>query len=139
MLAKDVMQTDVVTVFEDTPIEDVLDLLVQEHISGVPVVDRDGVLVGMVSQGDLFFGRMTRPDPILDPKSERAGIRVRDIMTSPPICVHEDEPITEMAERMCNLHVHRLPVVRGGRLTGIVSSIDLCRLLYEDSPSPGRL
>jgi CBS domain-containing protein len=135
MLAKDVMKTEVVTVQEDTPITEVFDLLIMEHISGVPVVDRQGDLVGVVSQVDLFFGGMTRPDPLLLTETGEPQVLVRDVMTSPPVCIQEDEPISTMAERMCRMHIHRLPVVRDGKLTGIVTSIDLCRVLCSHSPT----
>ena len=133
MLAKDLMQVEVITVQDDTALEDVLDLLMQEHISGAPVVDREGMLVGVISQVDVFFGGRTRPG--LQEASGNGGVtRVRDVMTSPPICAGEEMPVHDMAEIMCKLHIHRLPVVKKGRLSGMVSSIDICRAMCHGSP-----
>ena len=134
MIAKDLMQVNVITVQDDTTLEEVLDLLMQEHISGAPVVDRDGVLVGVVSQVDVFFGGRTRPGLNDGPGEGDQVTRVRDVMTSPPICTSEDTPVNDMAEVMCKLHIHRLPVVSSGRLTGMVSSIDICRAMCHNSP-----
>ncbi len=135
MLAKDVMKTEVITVQEDTPVSEVFDLLIIEHISGVPVVDRQGDLIGVVSQIDLFFGGMTRPDPLLVKENGESQVLVRDVMTSPPVCIQEDEPVSRLADTMCRMHIHRLPVVRDGKLTGIVTSIDLCRVLCSHTPT----
>ncbi|MBD3868190.1 MAG: CBS domain-containing protein [Acidobacteria bacterium] len=134
MIARDLMQVEVITVQDDTALEDVLDLLMQEHISGAPVVDREGFLVGVISQVDVFFGSRTRSG-LNERVGERTEItRVKDVMTSPPICANEDTPVHDMAEMMCKLHIHRLPVVKRGRLSGMVSSIDICRAMCHGSP-----
>jgi len=134
MIAKDLMQVEVITVQDDTALEDVLDLLMQEHISGAPVVDREGFLVGVISQVDVFFGGRTRPG-LNDGAAQGAEVTlVKDVMTSPPICAKEDTPVHDMAEMMCKLHIHRLPVVKRGKLSGMVSSIDICRAMCHGSP-----
>ncbi len=134
LLAKDLMQVEVITVQDDTELDEVLDLLMQEHISGAPVVDCEGLLVGVISQVDVFFGSRTRPG-LNDGTAEGSGVTlVRDVMTSPPICAAEDMPVQDMAEIMCKLHIHRLPVVKRGRLSGMVSSTDICRAMCHRSP-----
>ena len=129
MTAKDLMQVEVITVQDDTCLEEVLDLLMQEHISGAPVVDRDGFLVGVISQVDVFFGSRTRPGLNAVEPGVATVTLVKDVMTSPPICAAEDTPVHDMAEIMCKLHIHRLPVVKRGKLSGMVSSIDICRAM----------
>jgi CBS domain-containing protein len=133
MVARDLMQVEVITVQDDTVLEDVLDLLIQEHISGAPVVDRNGQLVGVISQVDAFFGTRTLPASSGEVAGELGAIQVRDVMTSPPICATEDTPVQDMAAIMCKLHIHRLPVVNKGRLSGMVSSIDICRAMCHNS------
>ena len=135
MIARDVMKSEVITVQEDAPISDALDLLVLEHISGVPVVDGKGDLVGIISQVDLYFAGMTRPDPLFLPEKGESQILVRDVMTSPPVCVNEEATVNSIADMMCRLHLHRLPVVRDGKLSGIVTTIDLCHVLCSYSPT----
>jgi CBS domain-containing protein len=134
MIARDLMQVEVITVQDDTALEDVLDLLMQEHISGAPVVDGQGFLVGVISQVDVFFGGRTRPGLNDGPGNGAEVTRVKDVMTSPPICANEDTPVHDMAEMMCKLHIHRLPVVRRGKLSGMVSSIDICRAMCHGAP-----
>ena len=134
MIAKDLMQVEVITVQADTALEDVLDLLMAEHISGAPVLDRDGFLVGVISQVDVFFGGRTRPGLHEAGNSDAGLTLVKDVMTSPPICASEDTPVHDMAEMMCKLHIHRLPVVHKGRLSGMVSSIDICRAMCHGAP-----
>ena len=133
MVARELMQVDVISVQDDTALDEVLDLLIQEHISGAPVVDREGLLVGVISQVDVFFGSRTRPGLVRAAGEDRGVTQVRDVMTSPPICANEETPVHDMAEMMCKLHIHRLPVVKGGRLSGMVSSLDICRAMYHDS------
>ncbi len=127
------MQVEVISVQDDTVLEEVLDLLMQEHISGAPVVDRKGLLVGVISQVDAFFGSRTLPGSARNADGDLGVIQVRDVMTSPPICANEETPVHAMAEMMCKLHIHRLPVVKAGRLSGMVSSLDICRAMSHDS------
>ena len=134
MIAKDLMQVEVITVQDDTAREEVLDLLMQEHISGAPVVDREGFLVGVISQVDVFFGGRTRAGLNDGGGGPDRLTQVKDVMTSPPICAAEDTPVHDMAEMMCKLHIHRLPVVKRGRLAGMVSSIDICRAMCHGAP-----
>jgi CBS domain-containing protein len=126
MKARDLMQTDVLVVHEDLSARELFEIFVLEHVTGAPVVDRDGRFVGIVTQEDAWFGCATLPGAEEDPTT---GVRVRDIMTSPAFCASEDTDLNELAEMMWKLHLHRLPVVKGGRVSGVVSSIDLCKLI----------
>lgn len=129
MVARDLMKTAVVTVGEDCPLSEAKGLFVEHHVNGLPVVDRQGRLVGVVTQQDVYLGAATR--------SEVAGFgfepRVRDVMTSPAIAVGEETEVADLCRLMSGLGVHRIPIVRNGRVAGIVSSIDVCRAVFEGS------
>lgn len=131
MVAKDLMSTDVLTVAEDDHVEDLLDVLVGENIHGAPVLDKAGTLVGVVSQQDVFFGMMTR-----DTESARTRdsepLTVRSIMTSPAVSANEDTEIVALCRMMYKLRIHRVPIVCGNAVTGIVSSLDICASIARD-------
>ena len=128
MQAKDLMRRDVLTVREEDPVDETLDALVGKHIHGAPVVDEKGDLVGLVSQLDLHFGMMTRR---LATGSELGAdtnpkLRVGEIMTSPAVSAGEETEISDLCRMMHRLRLHRVPIVRGRRVTGVISSLDIC-------------
>jgi CBS domain-containing protein len=118
--ARDVWTTDVVRVTEDMEVRAVALLFGDEAITGAPVVDGEGRVVGVISQRDLL-------DHALTPSTEgRPAAIVRDIMTPAAVTVEEDTPLPEVAARMARHGVHRVVVVdRAQRVQGIVTSMDL--------------
>lgn len=124
MKVKDLMRTEVFTVQEDAGVNELIDVLVAEHIHGAPVVDRDGRVSGVVTQQDIFFGVK---GPGGDEGPEAAQVTIRDIMTAPAVCASEDTDVVSLCDMMYRLRIHRVPVVRDGRPVGIVSSLDVCR------------
>lgn len=148
MQARDVMTTSVVTVSPETPVTDIARLLLEKRVSGVPVVDADGRVVGIVSEGDLVrrlededdTGRSWWLDLLATPE-ERAeryvrahGRRARDIMTRDVVTVSPDTPLGAIARLLEEKHIKRVPVVENGRLVGIVSRADLLRALATKQP-----
>lgn len=133
MIARDIMQVDFVAIREDLPVDEILDLFLLHNIHAAPVIDRKGNLLGILTQQDLLFGKMTLPDDSCRPREagESGVVKARDIMTSPPVTATEETSIPDLAGVMCRFHVHRLPIVRDGRITGIVSSMDLCRMISK--------
>ena len=83
MVARELMQGQVITVTEEDSLEDVSHRLQQEHVHGAPVASPDGELVGFVTQGDVLFGSLGMATT--EPDSKRAKLRVRDVMTSPAV------------------------------------------------------
>ena len=133
--ARDVMQKHVVTVREDLPVSDLCDLFQQEHVHGVPVVDDGAGLIGFVSQEDVLFGLMGHLPSEQDElaQEEPPVPMVRDIMTAPAVSAGEDAHITDVCRLMWQLRIHHLPIVRSGRVTGMISSLDVCRVMAGEA------
>lgn len=112
MRVRDVMTTDVAVVLPGTPLKDVAKLLLDRGISGVPVVDTAGGVLGVVSETEL-----------LAPEGHVAG----EAMTAPAVTIAPNRPLAVAAETMLSKRVNRLPVVEDGQLVGIVARADLVR------------
>ena len=153
MNAHDLMSTDVVTVAPETPLRDVAKTLLRHRISAVPVVDDGGALVGIVSEGDLVgrkkTERETRSEWWLMRLAEGEPLNneylahlqsplavAREIMSSPVIAVSEDTPMDDIATLMGAHRVKRLPVLRDGRLVGILRRADLLRAIGGGITAP---
>jgi CBS domain-containing protein len=151
MKAGDVMTTEVVAIPPDTPTSSIASLLFKRGISAVPVVDGSGVPLGMVSEGDLMprddserearrdwwlkllaEGEELNPDYLhaLDGKDRTA----QQIMRSPVVTVEEDTDLVDVAETLASRRIKRVPVVRNGRVVGIVSRADLVKAVARQTP-----
>lgn len=123
--ARDFMADRLVSVCPDTDIHEAIKLLINEKISGLPVIDETGRLVGFLSEKDCFkvsFGCCYYLD--------RAG-RVSDYMTRPVITVNTDTDIVAVAEMFLRGPRRRFPVVSGDRVVGVISRRDALRALLE--------
>lgn len=146
MLAKDIMSTNVVTVKKDATIEEIARLLTEKNISGVPVVDENGNVVGMVTKKDLIYKDVDLKFPsyveILGGIFFVDGIKhyeeklkkllankAEDIMTDKVVTITEDMDIKTIAELMVEKGVNRLPVIKDEKLVGIVSRGDIVKSL----------
>ncbi|MEY9835675.1 CBS domain-containing protein [Streptacidiphilus sp. EB103A] len=134
---RDVMTTDAVTVTRQTPFKDVAEVLSRRRISAVPVVDGNGLIVGIVSQGDLlpkeaYRDRLPSRREVLlhlEEIEKAGGTTAGDIMTVPVAVIGPHATLSEAARLMARRHVHRLPVVDGReQLLGIVSRGDLLKV-----------
>jgi CBS domain-containing protein len=131
LLVGDVMTLDPVVVHVDAPLEDAAHLLRTNAISGLPVVDAWGSVVGVISQTDLVavmdspVGRLIRAEP--------SGLRVGELMSSPAVITLLTDTLREAARRMLATHVHRLVATDDtGRPVGVLSATDFVAL-YADS------
>ncbi len=138
MRAGDVMTKDVVTVGPGTSVIDVAKLLLDRRISGVPVVDDAGRLVGLVSEGDLMrraeLLTERRPwwaDPAADAEEtakayvKAHGLKAGDVMTTEVVTIGEHEPLDKIAMLFEARGIKRAPVLRDGKIVGIVSRANL--------------
>jgi CBS domain-containing protein len=148
--ARDIMSVKVITVSPSTPVHELAALMVEKHVSGLPVVNDDGTVVGIVSEGDL----LRRPE--IDTEKHRrrwasffAGAdeqarefakshakRAADVMTKRVIHVSESTPLGDIVSLMEKHRVKRLPVLGDGKLVGIVSRADLLRALAASQAEP---
>lgn len=141
MRAKDVMTTRVVTVTPDTPVPEIARLLLERRISAAPVVDAAERMVGIVSEGDLIRRPETgterhRPwwlkflagaEELAEEYVKTHGVKASDVMTRRVVSVNEDAELGEIAQLLEERRIKRVPVVRDGKLVGIVSRADLLR------------
>ncbi len=138
MHVRDVMSKTVLTTTAAAPLKEAALQLAREGVSGLPVVDGDGAVIGVISEADViakegnehkaggFLAWFLDPgDPWLD---ERMAARtVGDAMSSPAIVITPERPVADAATRMIEDGVNRLPVVEDGRLVGLVTRADLVR------------
>jgi CBS domain-containing protein len=150
--ARDVMETHVVTVTPDTTLAELADLLISKRVSGVPVVQHgavvgvisrsdfarvvslDRTLAGLIAEGEVHeeFAPGETPEPIgLPPQlaASMLGRTVGQVMVAAPITVPPDAPIHEVAEVLVRNHLHRVLVVEGQTLRGVISTLDVVRLV----------
>jgi len=145
MLVKDVMTRKVVSVLPRAAVAEALDLMVRSHVSGLPVIDEAGSLVGIVSEGDFLrrseLGtegpeRHWLKDLFLPGQAAKAyarthGRHVDEIMSHDVTTIGEDAGLEEAVELMEHHRVKRLPVVAGDNVVGIVTRADFVRGLVE--------
>ena len=119
---KAIMSREVVSGHPDTPITKVLELLVENDITGVPVVESDGQLVGIVTEKDMIgvlFGQ------------ETPSGTARDYMTEDILSFDENDDIIAVCECLTANHLRRVPILADGRLVGIISRRDLIKYIIE--------
>jgi len=135
MKAKDIMTRDVVTVKKDLSIRKLIKLLENKKITGVPVVDDDGKLEGIVSEKDIIIAidHLIKVHVSLDEQRDIHGKYnwVEGIMTRKVETVCEDSEASEAFRLMSEKRFHRVPVVKEGKMVGIISSMDACRILSQ--------
>ncbi|MCK9363516.1 MAG: CBS domain-containing protein [Syntrophales bacterium] len=148
--AKDIMTERVITVYPDTEITKAAALLLEKHINGLPVIDREGFLKGIICQSDLMVqqGKIPLPSffvllggtiPISSPKQiekevqKMAAVTVSEAMTADPVTVDTETSLEEIATLMVKNNIHTLPVLENGFLVGVIGKEDIIRTLIPDS------
>jgi CBS domain-containing protein len=145
MNASDVMTRGVVSIRPDASVREASELMLKHDISGLPVVDGGGRVVGIVTEGDFLRPArdgagsrrprlvevLTARGPVVKPERRRL---VEDIMTPAPFSVSESAPLQEVVRCMSEHNIKRLPVLRDGRLVGIIVDADLKRALAKKLP-----
>ena len=152
--AKDIMNTDVLSVRDDMTVQELAGFLTEREILGAPVVDSEGEVVGVVSCTDIVQSTTTEADIVvekstpgfyehgwedkLDPDEvvrmhveENESLPVREIMTPTIYTVPEDTPISDIAKAMVAGRIHRLLVTRGSRLVGIITTLDMLKVFFD--------
>ena len=145
--AAEIMQSDVITISASSSLAEAQELFQNKRISGAPVVDADGSLVGVLSQTDIIREAATEGAPDIPSGFYFAGgpywemptsdaftasldkLTVQQAMSKEPITCPKDEPVAALAARMRENHIHRILVTEKGKLCGIVTTFDMLRML----------
>ncbi len=133
MLVKNRMSRHPITVTVDVHIDEALKMMRDNRVRRLPVVDKDGRLVGIVSEMDLLYAS---PSPatslsVYEIHYLMARITVQDVMTKEVISIEEDTPLEEAARIMVDNKIGGLPVVRDSKLVGIITETDLFKIFLE--------
>jgi CBS domain-containing protein len=143
MKVRDVMTSPVVSVGPDTSLLEAGELMLRHDISGLPVLDREARLVGLITERDFLRPTGSGPDykrprwfqvltgQAKDESSRQSNRKVADVMTAEPVTITEETPLEEVVRLMDHHCIHRLPVMRGAKVVGIVSRADLLRALVQ--------
>jgi CBS domain-containing protein len=121
LLASDVMIKDVVTVLESAPLKEVARILSEKNITGAPVVNSRGELVGVISETDII--RKSNSIGAWSPST--AG----QIMTRPAVTISPSDTLQRVSELMFNRRIHRVVVSEGNRIQGIITTMDILRTI----------
>jgi CBS domain-containing protein len=149
LTARDIMSSPALTVGPDLSVKEFAQFLLQHKISGAPVLDETGKLVGIATEGDLIFRDaavhlptvVTLFDAVIYLESPKKfeqemhkiiGGKVRDLMSTDVITVKPDATLSEMATIMNDRHRHLLPVVENGMVVGVIGKADLVRGIAQE-------
>ena len=110
MIAKQIMTREIITVAPAATVKSLANTLIKNQISGAPVADRNGKIIGIVSEADIVA---------------KKGKNVKTIMSKKIISVLEDTPVEEIAQLMTTHKIKRVPVMSGAKVVGIVSRADI--------------
>jgi CBS domain-containing protein len=147
LLTKDIMTKKVITINENTTLAKLSELLIKNRISGVPVVDENGELTGIITEADIIIKECNLPLPLsfsytflekfesyTKSTKEYFKTRVEEIMSTDVKVAVEDMPISKVVNIMINNSVNRLPVVDDdGKLAGIISRADIIKFMIAEN------
>jgi CBS-domain-containing membrane protein len=147
--ARDIMTTEVLTVSPETSISELSKTLENRKIGGLPVLDKGGRLVGVITQSDLverardlelppainildFHFYLEIPSHLLQRVEKMFGTTVGDCMTPNPVTVAPDTPVARIAALMAKQKMHTIPVLEGGKIVGVIGKMDLVRAMARE-------
>jgi CBS domain-containing protein len=148
MKTQEIMTQDVVRIHADTPVNEIAKLLSKHRIKSLPVVDEEDRVLGIVSESDLFlkekgmpfsavkvptlFQRWVDPDRLTEIYESAHHHTAADVMTTEVVCVDVEDTVGHVAWLMAQRNIKRIPVLKNGKLAGIISRADIIRLLARD-------
>ncbi len=119
---KTIMTTDVITVKRHTPLSRVIEILTDNNITGLPVVNDDRTLAGIISEKDVLS---------LVYESEDDSAKVEDFMTKDVVSFEQNEDLIAICECLVNNNFRRVPIVSDGKLVGVISRRDIIKYILE--------
>ena len=147
MLAKELMTSPVVTIQDDSTVGDAAQLMLDREISALPVTDGGGNLVGILTHSDFglspkfrplmenvysLLGATTTPQHLEETARQVRSKRIRDVMRRNVTTVQQNATIDEIARLMIQRQIHRLPVMDGARVVGIITRHDFLKMITSD-------
>jgi len=146
--AQDIMTTRVLTVTPETTVSELAHLLTDNTINGVPVIDEDDKLLGVVTENDLIFQKkkvhiptvinildsviyLESPDRMKEEMQKISGSTVADIYSKKVKTVSVDTPLDEIATLMAEKNIHTIPVVENDKLVGIIGKKDIIKTIFS--------
>jgi CBS domain-containing protein len=123
--AKTVMKTDVFTVKRQTPIYEAIELLVENHITGLPVVNDDMTLAGIVTEKDVLRLLSNLDDLMVVPDLKDSAAAVEDFMTKDVVSFDQNDDLLDICECLIDNSFRRVPITSMGRVVGIISRRDV--------------
>ena len=149
LYARDIMTTEVLTVSPETSIADLSKTLENRNIGGLPVVDQAGRLVGVITQSDLVERArdlelppainildlhiyLQIPSHLIQRVEKMLGTTVGDCMSPNPVTAAPDTPVPQIAGLMAKQKVHTIPVLKGGKIVGVIGKMDLVRAMARE-------
>jgi acetoin utilization protein AcuB len=133
MLVRERMSHPVLTISPEASMQEALDLMSQEHVRRLPVVDKRGQLVGIVTNADLDKASPSQATTlsVWEIRGLVSRVKVEKIMTRDVITVADDTPIEEAARIMADCQISGLPVIRDGKMVGLITETDVFKLFLE--------
>jgi predicted transcriptional regulator len=148
LTAKDIMTREVITVNENATVRELATLLLMNSISGAPVVNMEGGVIGVVTESDLIFQNkkvhlptavaildaflfLERPEKMEKELKKIAGCKVGDICSHDLVCVYPETGLEELATLMAEKKIHTLPVMEQGKLVGVIGKSDIIRTIAQ--------
>ncbi len=148
MIAKNIMTREVISIQAETTVEEIARLLSVHHIGGMPVVNQENRVIGIVTESDLFlkrkgipfsavklpvlFKQWVDPEQLAEIYEDARHHTAADVMTSDVVCVDVEEPVGRVAWLMAQRNIKRVPVLQDGVLVGIITRADIIRRLARD-------
>ncbi|MEJ2648153.1 MAG: CBS domain-containing protein [Sedimentisphaerales bacterium] len=123
LLAREIMTSQVICIHKDTPVFDAVDLMVTNSITGIPVIEDDSALVGILSEQDVLR--------LFETYEDEKSKTVTDFMTQPAIHFEENERVEDICSCMMQNSIRRVPITSNGRVVGVISRSDILKQILN--------
>ena len=123
LIAKDIMTSQVICIHKDTPVFKAINLMVTNSITGIPIIENDSTLVGILSEQDVLR--------LFHNYDNEKSKTVSDFMTQPAIHFEEDESVQDICSCMIQNSIRRVPITSSGRVVGVISRSDILKQIMN--------
>lgn len=141
---KEIMNKEPIFIHESRSVEESVKIMLEHNINGIPVVDAENHVVGIITQGDLLlkatrsplfrlwpYGSYTTSEELMSEYKKIIGISVSEVMTKNPVCIHEDELVSKAAEILYDKRVKQLPIIHEDTLVGMITRSDIIKYIFN--------